>query len=61
MFIEVTRVGKTGWVDIRVCNWAAMWTKRMPKGIAPLLDGRRKPHFIRKDWTHADILATVPK
>lgn len=59
-FIEVTRMARDGsWADIRVYTWAVTWAKRMPiSGIRNLLDAKV---FARAEWTHDDILATVPK
>lgn len=52
-FIEVTRVSKAGtWADIRVLNWAVMWTKRMPEGIPA--------DWKRQSWTMTDVDAYVP-
>lgn len=58
LFIEVTRVGRAGWVDIRCCTWAVMWTKRMPNGLAPLLS---LPFpIVPEAWTMEDVLASAP-
>ena len=61
LFVEVIRVGKTGWVDIQCFTWAMTWTKRMPQGLAPLLNPDHEFHITRKDWTPADIEATAPR
>lgn len=59
LFIEVTRVGKSGWVDIRCQSWAVQWSKRMPKGIGPLLEG---PHpMVPSAWTWDDVRASEPE
>jgi len=51
-FIEVTRVARDqSWADIRVCNWAVMWTKRQPLPVP----GRRE------DWTWIDVLSFAPE
>lgn len=60
LFIEVTRVGKAGWVDIRCCTWAVLWTKRMPKGLGPLLDPASEFAIQREDWTLDDVCASEP-
>ncbi len=61
VFIEVTRVGKAGWVDIRCCTWARMWTKRMPEGLRPLLREDSEFRIVRQDWTWADVAASEPQ
>ena len=53
-FVEVTRVGRSApWVDIRVCTWAVMWTKRMPAGVPA--------SWVKSDWTVADVEASEPE
>ena len=58
MFIEVTRVGKAGWVDIACYTWAVHWRKRMPLGLKRFLE---RYHVTRKDWTFADVVASEPR
>lgn len=60
LFIEVTRVGKAGWVDIRCCTWAVMWTKRMPEGLGPLLDPGSEFVIVPEAWTLDDVIASTP-
>lgn len=51
LFVTVTRVAKDGaWADIRVQNWACMWTKRQP-----LKAGGLPAPIERRDWTDRDL------
>jgi hypothetical protein len=61
LFVEVIRVGRTGWVDIRCQTWAVQWSKRMVAGIDAMLEPGRVFHLEREDWTDADVLASAPK
>jgi hypothetical protein len=61
LFIEVTRVGKAGWVDIRVCTWAVMWTKRMPEGLGLLFDPDGPAPIVPEEWTLDDVRASQPE
>lgn len=50
LFIEVTRVAVDNtWADIKVCNWAVMWTKRQK------LEGERLPGAVPLRWDRRDI------
>ncbi len=60
VFIEVTRVGRAGWVDIRCFTWAVMWTKRMPEGLGPMLREDSEFRIAPMDWTMDDIVASAP-
>lgn len=60
LFIEVTRVGRDGWVDIRCCTWAVMWTKRMPNGLGPLLEPGNEFRIEPYSWTSAEVEASAP-
>lgn len=61
VFIEVTRVGKSGWVDIQCCTWAVSWTKRMPEGLKQLLAEDSPYRIVRKAWTWDEVRATEPE
>lgn len=61
VFIQVVRVGKAGWVDIRCDTWAVTWSKRMPKGLGPMLVPGHDCYIEREDWTLEDVWASQPK
>lgn len=47
VFIEVTRVAKSGaWADLKCFTWAVMWTKRQPLPLR---------YAVKRDWHVLDL------